>query len=134
MAPSPPPIRPLAPERYKVQLTISRETHEKLRRVQAAGGAATTANIQLRCRAHNGYEASLFPGSDAPGCVREARSPYEGVHTGSKPLLTVVTSIRGGPGTQWQQPRLAAGYGDRRALPHTMVNPHDRATSSTAAG
>ena len=26
----------------------------------AAGGAATAANIELRCRAHNGYEASLF--------------------------------------------------------------------------
>jgi 5-methylcytosine-specific restriction endonuclease McrA len=28
----------------------------------AAGGAATTANIELRCRAHNAYEASLFFG------------------------------------------------------------------------
>jgi hypothetical protein len=141
---------PLAPERYKLQFTISRETHAKLRRVQAlgrhvipsgdpaaifdraltlllhdlerrrcaavtspraagetvggsrhipasvkrevwrrddgrcayagrdgrctersfleyhhmqpyaAGGAATAANIELRCRAHNAYEASLF--------------------------------------------------------------------------
>jgi len=25
-----------------------------------AGGAATAANIELRCRAHNVYEASLF--------------------------------------------------------------------------
>jgi hypothetical protein len=37
-APSPPRrpavIAPLAPERYKVQMTISRETHDKLRRVQ----------------------------------------------------------------------------------------------------
>lgn len=38
-APVPPPSRPaviapLAPERYKVQVTISRETHDKLRRVQ----------------------------------------------------------------------------------------------------
>jgi hypothetical protein len=141
---------PLAPERYKLQFTISRETQEKLRRVQAlarhaipsgdpaeifdraltlllhdlerrrcgavtspraaretvggsrhipasvkrevwrrddghcaytgrdgrctersfleyhhvqpyaAGGTATAANIELRCRAHNAYEASLF--------------------------------------------------------------------------
>ena len=141
---------PLAPERYKLQFTISLETHAKLRRVQAlgrhvipsgdpaaifdraltlllqdlerrrcaavtspraarepvggsrhvpasvkrevwrgdecgcaiagregrctersfleyhhvqpyaAGGVATTANIELRCRAHNAYEASLF--------------------------------------------------------------------------
>ena len=29
-------------------------------RPYAAGGAATTANIELRCRAHNAHEASLF--------------------------------------------------------------------------
>jgi hypothetical protein len=159
-------VTPLAPVRYMVQLTISRETHEKLRRVQdllrhtipngdpaqifdralttllevlerrrfaatsspraqrgsapgsrripaavrrdvwrrdqgqcafvgangrctergflefhhvepfAAGGAATVANIQLRCRAHNVYEASLFVGSDAPQCVREERAQW----------------------------------------------------------
>ena len=28
-------MTPLAPERYKVQLTIPRDTHDKLRRVQA---------------------------------------------------------------------------------------------------
>jgi hypothetical protein len=34
-APAPPPaLRPLASDRFKVQLTISRETHDKLRRVQ----------------------------------------------------------------------------------------------------
>ena len=31
---APPVIRPLAPERYKVQFTVGRETHAKLRRVQ----------------------------------------------------------------------------------------------------
>lgn len=34
IAPRRPEIKPLAPERYKVQCTISRETHDKLRRVQ----------------------------------------------------------------------------------------------------
>jgi 5-methylcytosine-specific restriction endonuclease McrA len=39
MVPSPAPVRtvvlqPIAPERYKLQLTISRETHDKLRQVQ----------------------------------------------------------------------------------------------------
>ncbi len=161
-----PAIVPLAPERYKVQLTISRETHDKLRRVQAlvrhtipdgdpaeiydrgltlllrelerrrcaatsaprgsrevtersrhisaavrrdvwrrdggqcafvgrngrciergflefhhvqpyaAGGAATAANIQLRCRAHNVYEAALFFGSELADFAREGRSQY----------------------------------------------------------
>jgi hypothetical protein len=30
----------------------------------AVGGQATTANIQLRCRPHNGYEADVFFGTD----------------------------------------------------------------------
>jgi hypothetical protein len=30
----PPVVRPLSPERYKVQFTVSKETHDKLRRVQ----------------------------------------------------------------------------------------------------
>jgi hypothetical protein len=30
----------------------------------AVGGEAAIANIQLRCRAHNGYEADLFFGTD----------------------------------------------------------------------
>ncbi len=35
--PEPPPtaIAPLAPERYRIQLTVSRETHDKFRRAQA---------------------------------------------------------------------------------------------------
>jgi len=34
VAPRRPEIKPLAPERYKVQCTVSRETHDKLRRVE----------------------------------------------------------------------------------------------------
>jgi len=150
---------PLTPESYKLQFTISRETHEKLRRVQglgrhvipsgdpaeifdraltlllqdlerrrcgaatspraaretvgssrhipasvkrdvwrrdegrcaytgregrcrersfleyhhvqpyAAGGVAASANIELRCRAHNAYEASLFSGRESDRAV-----------------------------------------------------------------
>lgn len=39
----------------------------------AAGGTASVENIQLRCRAHNAYEASLFFGGEerAPGPQRE---------------------------------------------------------------
>lgn len=112
-------VAPLAPERFKVQFTITRETRDKLRQVQdlmrharhvpaavrrtvwqrdggccafvgshgrcgehgflefhhvvpfAVGGAATVENIELRCRAHNAYEASLFFGAEQANVVRE---------------------------------------------------------------
>ena len=163
--PSPASIAPLAPERYRVQLTVSRETHDKFRRAQAllrhvvpsgdaaeifdravtllvdqleyqrfaqteraratkpspgpsrhipaavrravwrrdggccafvgtegrcreraflelhhvepyaVGGVATEENIELRCRAHNAYEARLFFG---PDLVREERAWWAG--------------------------------------------------------
>ena len=162
--PSPASIAPLAPERYRIQLTVSRETHDKFRRAQAllrhavpsgdaaeifdravtllvdrlerqrfaqaerprattqgaagasrhipaavrravwrrdggccafvgtegrcgeraflelhhvepyaVGGAATVENIELRCRAHNAYEARLFFGPDV---VREGEASW----------------------------------------------------------
>ncbi len=164
--PSPVSIAPLAPERYRIQLTVSRETHDKLRRAQAllrhavpsgdaaeifdravtllvdqlerqrfaqteraraskpspessrripaavrravwrrdggccafvgtegrcgeraflelhhvepyaVGGRATVENIELRCRAHNAYEARLFFGPDV---VREERAWWGGL-------------------------------------------------------
>jgi hypothetical protein len=37
----------------------------------AVGGATTVANIQLRCRAHNAYEAVVFYG---PGHMEKARA------------------------------------------------------------
>ncbi len=40
----------------------------------AAGGASTADNIQLRCRAHNGYEAERYFGRRKPPVVREARA------------------------------------------------------------
>jgi hypothetical protein len=39
----------------------------------AAGGAADATNIELRCRAHNLYEAELFFGADT---VRESHVPW----------------------------------------------------------
>ena len=46
----------------------------------AMGGEATIENIQLRCRAHNGYEADLYYGpgrpSDDGDVVRETRARY----------------------------------------------------------
>jgi 5-methylcytosine-specific restriction endonuclease McrA len=45
-------------------------------RPYAAGGEPTTANIELRCRTHNAYEAALFFGRDGASAVREARVLY----------------------------------------------------------
>ncbi|HEY8150944.1 MAG TPA: HNH endonuclease signature motif containing protein [Vicinamibacteria bacterium] len=42
---------------------------------RAVGGAATVANIQLRCRTHNGYEVDLFFG---PGTRRMKDSTHAG--------------------------------------------------------
>jgi 5-methylcytosine-specific restriction endonuclease McrA len=161
-----PEIKPLAPERYKVQCTISRETHDTLRRVQdllrhtipdgdiaaildraltvlladlsrakcavtdhprsargersrsryipaaikrdvwardggrcafqgelgrcaetgflefhhvvpyADGSETSATNLELRCRAHNQYEAELWSGATEPPLAREARASW----------------------------------------------------------
>lgn len=42
----------------------------------AAGGQPTVYNIQLRCRAHNGYEAELDFGPRKPSVVSESRVSY----------------------------------------------------------
>ena len=159
-------IKPLAPDRYKVQFTVCRETHDKLRRVQdlmrhtvpngdpaaifdraltlllaelsrsrfaatarsqgnrtvrprsrhipaaikrdvwmrdagqcaflgeqgrcaetgflefhhvvpyADGGETSAGNVELRCRAHNQYEAELWSGATQQPCVREAHAVF----------------------------------------------------------
>jgi len=72
---------------------------------RAVGGAATVANIQLRCRAHNGYEVDLFfgPGkrrtkdstrAGAPAAREAAPTGFGGdaartrSGTGTRPLLS----------------------------------------------
>ena len=179
LAPPPPPrpaiVTPLAPERYKVQFTVSGETHDKLRRVQdllrhsipngdpaaifdraltllladleqaklaaterprgarpaafgsrhvpaavrrevwkrdvgqcafvgtngrctergflefhhvrpyADGGASVVENLELRCRAHNVYEAEKYLGNRLPLLVREAGRPAYRLATRSGP-------------------------------------------------
>ncbi|MGQ0549814.1 MAG: hypothetical protein ACT4PY_09145 [Armatimonadota bacterium] len=52
-----------------------------------AGGEPIVENIQLRCRAHNGYEAELYFGPRLPAVVRETRA-CDSVRTESlgKPL------------------------------------------------
>lgn len=46
----------------------------------AVGGKATVGNIEVRCRAHNAYEADLYYGPRQPiggeGVVRESSAPY----------------------------------------------------------
>jgi hypothetical protein len=168
-------IEPLAPERYRIQLTVSRETHDKFRRAQAllthavpsgdpaeifdravtllverlehqrfaqtarprgtttsashsrhlpaavrravwrrdagrcafagaegrcleraflefhhlepyaAGGATSVENLELRCRAHNVYEAQLFFGADV---VREESVDSAWTRSGTSSELT----------------------------------------------
>ncbi len=46
-----------------------------------AGGRASADNIELRCRAHNAYEAELFFGESMPSVVRETM-PLWAVETG----------------------------------------------------
>jgi hypothetical protein len=48
----------------------------------AAGGTATVENLSLRCKRHNGYEASLFFGADRPERMREAPAVYGGTAGG----------------------------------------------------
>ncbi len=41
----------------------------------SAGGESTAGNLQLRCRAHNGYEAERYFGRRTPSGVEGARAP-----------------------------------------------------------
>lgn len=54
----------------------------------ASGGPPTVNNIQLRCHAHNGYEAELDFGRRKPSVVREPQTLY------SSPDLVGVDSTR----------------------------------------
>jgi hypothetical protein len=49
----------------------------------AVGGRADASNIQLRCRAHNLYEANLFFGSDT---VRESPAPWYAVRSSTRTM------------------------------------------------
>jgi len=44
--------------------------------LSCTGGEPTVDNIELRCRAHNGYEAELYFGLHKPPMAREMRTPY----------------------------------------------------------
>ncbi len=51
----------------------------------AAGGVSTADNIQLRCRAHNGYEAERYFGPRTPPVVREPGGSYSIPHRAAAP-------------------------------------------------
>ncbi|MGH2453910.1 MAG: HNH endonuclease [bacterium] len=68
----------------------------------AAGGEATADNIQLRCRAHNGYEAELYFGPRHPERVKETRASYLAPNGQPRwrPGLGIVTTTRSGPSSE----------------------------------
>jgi hypothetical protein len=75
----------------------------------ALGGEATLANIQLRCRSHNAYEARLWFGNrdgDGAGSVQEEMARYEA------PTRS---------GTSWLR-RMATGAGTLTASPAEARN------------
>ncbi|HEY8367958.1 MAG TPA: hypothetical protein VIM86_01445, partial [Thermodesulfobacteriota bacterium] len=57
-------------------------------RPYAVGGAATVANIELRCRAHNGYEAERVFGPWGESQVREPVAVYATASRASRPVRT----------------------------------------------
>ena len=77
----------------------------------AAGGLPSAENIQLRCRAHNGYEADLFHG---PG--KRRRRGGGGGHEG-RAIHARVTLPGTGPGT--------STHSDRGSRPPGQQTPTD---------
>jgi 5-methylcytosine-specific restriction endonuclease McrA len=76
----------------------------------AEGGAATAANIQLRCRAHNQYEARLVFGDMF---VREQRPPYPGHDGRTDESVAVAEEKRVCRELVPEQARLLRGHTDR---------------------
>lgn len=80
----------------------------------SAGGPASIDNIQLRCRAHNGFEAERVFGLRTPPGVREGRRPY--VSSSKQPAapcpLQVSAAARAGPSTRSKEARYAIVAGD----------------------
>jgi hypothetical protein len=63
------------------------------------GGRTTVDNLQLRCRAHNQYEATVWFGSNA-GEVREPRPEYRGYIPGFRDDLSRDKSVSSGQDVQ----------------------------------
>jgi len=89
-------------------------------RPYAAGGEATVANIQLRCRRHNSYEARTFfdkgpvdrrPDAGGEGVLRESCAAYERSET----TLGCGTSPTDGGRLVSERVRLSASNGSNRS-------------------
>lgn len=82
----------------------------------AAGGEPAADNIQLRCRAHNGYEAELDFGPRHRLVVREARASYmHPPQPAARTRLVFPATTRSGPSTEWAElgpPGARFGYLD----------------------
>ena len=59
----------------------------------AAGGATTAANLELRCRAHNAYEAERYFGPRQPSLVRE-EAPQFGAAGPGKARARIICPTR----------------------------------------
>jgi 5-methylcytosine-specific restriction endonuclease McrA len=68
----------------------------------ASGGPPTVNNLQLRCRAHNGYEAELDFGTRNPSVVREPRSCYRSPRRVYSFRVGEPSATRSGP--SWDSP------------------------------
>ncbi len=90
----------------------------------AAGGPSDATNIQLRCRAHNRFEAELFFGADA---VRE-RAPAWDDSVRTEPSLSRFCDP---PVTERQQQR---GRPDRRYAPWALQTRNPSAHSWSSSG
>jgi len=55
----------------------------------SAGGEATVENIQLRCRAHNGYEAELYFGDRKAGIARRSQLGPDRVQSGNRQMTKI---------------------------------------------
>ncbi len=66
-----------------------------------AGGESTADNVQLRCRAHNGYEAGLYFGPRKPPVAREVRASdwYPTEPPRRRSALGITAATRSGPST-----------------------------------
>jgi hypothetical protein len=95
----------------------------------AAGGASTADNIQLRCRAHNGYEAERYFGRRSPVGVREARAPTVApAEPPPPPSLLGSAATRSGPSAEPGCSAALTAQGER------PTNPPDRTAEASDPG